>query len=133
MAKVHGKGGDVVVLLAKTSYTAGWTSWTLDDGIDTEDTTDFDDGGNSIHGFTVGLYNYTVTLEANWDAANVALYPGATALGGSNAASLTLTVTSGKTYTCKAILKSVKPKVAADGVIKATYEFIPSSALTRPS
>ncbi len=63
MAKVHGKGGSITFAAAggTTSYSAGFKSWELDDGIDTEDTTDFADGANNIHGFTTGLYNWTAT------------------------------------------------------------------------
>ncbi|MDD5353024.1 MAG: hypothetical protein PHS93_07695 [Candidatus Omnitrophica bacterium] len=123
MAKVHGKGGAV----SYKSKTTGFTSWSLDDGIDTEDTTDFADGANSIHGFTTGLYNYTATCEGMWDAANVAIVAG-------SSATLTLTIASGKTYTATGVIcKSIKPKVAADSSVRVTYEFIPGVALTRPS
>lgn len=130
MAKVHGKGGSITFAAAggTTSYSAGFKSWELDDGIDTEDTTDFADGANNIHGFTTGLYNWTATCEGNWDATNVGLAPGT--LSGT----LTLTVTSGKTYTAtNPILQSIRPRVAADSTITQTYTFIPGSALTRPS
>jgi len=130
MAKVHGSGGSVTFAVSggATSYSAGLAEWTLDDMIDAEDSTDFADGANGIHGFTVGLKNWTVSANGNWDAANVALVPGL--LSGT----LTLTVTSGKTYTAtNPICTKAVPTVGADKVVKMSYEFIPGSALTRPS
>jgi len=57
-------GEDVtIVVAAPGTLSAGFASWTADNGIDAEDTTDFADGANGIHGFTTGLKNWTATAE----------------------------------------------------------------------
>lgn len=116
MAEVRGCGGS----LTYTNLTAGVKQWTLDYQQEVLDVTDFAD--NCAKAFMAGFTSWTATATANWDAANSAK-PG-------DSASLTLTVTSGKTYSGTAIVTGLSVNTDVNGVVEATYSFQGTGALS---
>lgn len=116
MAEVKGTSGSITY----TNLTAGVKSWSLNYTCDTVDTTDFGNLGVASYLGTITRWNATAT--ANWDGANTAK-PG-------DSATLTLTVTSGKTYAGTAICTGMTPSSEVAGVAQATYTFQGSGTLT---
>lgn len=116
MAEVKGTAGSITY----TNLTAGVKAWTLNYTADTVETTDFADAGVATYLGTITRWNATVT--ANWDAANTAKP--------ADSASLTLTVTSGKTYSGTAICTGMTPSTEVAGIAQVTYTFQGSGVLT---
>ncbi len=123
MAELTGKDGAITF----TNITVNVFSWSLDDGVDIHDKTDFADGGNDIKTKKAGLKDWSATVESRVDdgATNTAA-PGDEAL-------LTLTIKSGKTYTGTAILASTSVNTPVDDLVTRTYNFVGNGTLTRPT
>ena len=119
MAEVHGKDGSITF----TNLTAGVKSWSVSYDGDVVEVTDFADAG--VKAYIAGGSGWTATATGNHDVGNTAA-PGDTA-------DLTLTVTSGKTYTGSAIMTSLTVNAPHDGVVDDTYSFQGTGALTPPS
>ena len=116
MAEVKGTAGSITY----TNLTAGTRSWSLNYTADTHETTDFADAG--VGTYLGGITRWNATVTANWDAANTAA-PG-------DSATLTLTVTSGKTYAGTAIITGMTPSTDVQGIAQVTYTFQGSGTLT---
>lgn len=119
MAEVKGCSGS----LTFTNLTAGVKAWTLDYQQEVLETTDFAD--SCARTYMAGFTGWTATATANWDAANTAK-PG-------DSATLTLTVTSGKTYSGTALVTGLAVNTNVQGIVEATYTFQGTGALTPPS
>ena len=119
MAEVHGKSGSITF----TNLTLGVKSWGLSYDGDVAEITDFGDAG--VKAYIAGGTGWTATATGNHDVGNTAA-PG-------DSASLTLTVTSGKTYSGTAIMTGLAVAENHDGVVEATYAFQGTGALTPPS
>ena len=118
MAVFHGKGGsatfsgiDSILLL----------SWSIDTSADVAEATDM---GDTWKSYQAGFKDWTATLECNKDSTDV----GIDALGTTD--TLTITATSGKTYSGSAICTGYSPSASKDDIAKLTITFQGTGTLT---
>lgn len=116
MGSVAGKNGSVTF----TGLTAGVKGWSLTYKGETDDTTKYSDAGTRSFIATVTTWNASVT--GFFDTANTAV-PG-------DSATLTLTVTSGETYSGTAILTGMTVTSSVDGVTTCDWTFQGTGTLT---
>ena len=121
MAEITGVGGSVTF----SGLTANVHSWSITESHDIFEKTDFADGASGYKTRLAGLPDWTATVELFWDAANTA--------DSGDSAALTLTATSGKTYTGTAMVESVTVNTSVADPITATYNFVGNGALTVPT
>lgn len=116
MASVAGKNGSV----AFTNLTAGTKSWTLNYAGETADTTKYSDQPARTFLGTV----------SNWNSAVTGFFDTENSAKPLDSASLTLTVTSGETYSGTAICTGMTVGSAVDGVTTCDWTFQGSGVLT---
>jgi len=119
MAKAAGTEGSMTY----TGITVGIFNWTLDWVGEALETTTFASSGNRE--YTGGLKGWTATAEGFEDSTNTADVL--------DSAALTLTVTSGVTYSGTALIVGKSPGTSVDGMAMVTYSFQGTGALTPPS
>jgi hypothetical protein len=118
MAEIAGKAGSITF----ATYATGVKSWTLNWAGDLEEITDFADGAVGYKKYLATLTDWTATTEFNWEAANTST-PG-------TAGTLTLTVTSGTTYSGAAILQTLDINETVGGVVSGSATFQGNGLLT---
>ncbi len=116
MASVAGKNGSVTF----TGLTAGTKSWALTYTGEVVDTTKYSDQPTRTFLGTVTTWSATVT--GFFDTANTAKPL--------DSATLTLTVTTGETYSGTAIMTTMNPGSTVDGVTTCDWTFQGSGVLT---
>ena len=134
MAAIAGYNGSVAWSAGVyNSDTAGVSlnvrTWSLDYVADTLDTTDFTSTGDRT--FISGLRSWSGTCESLLDGTASPLGD-ASDLGSLDSVSdvITITASSGKTYSGTAFVTGIHPSVAVDGVNTVTVDFQGTGAIT---
>lgn len=126
MSRFAGKAGKVMV---GTTQVAEITSWSLDIGADAIDVTNF--GSSGWKEFVAGLKEWSGSFEGSWDMTDTngqqALQ---SALTGGTTVTLKLYVDDQKNYSGTALIKALGVEASVDDVVKATFEFQGTGALT---
>lgn len=116
MASVAGKNGSITF----TGLTAGVKGWTLNYVGEVADTTKYSD--QPTRTFLGTVSTWTATATGFFDTANTAVPL--------SSATLTLTVTSGETYSGTAIVTNMEVVSSVDGVTTCNWTFQGSGVLT---
>ncbi len=118
MARVAGKAGEVTVGGASVT---GIKSWSLDQVVDTPETTGFDSGGLKV--YVPALSGWSGSFEGFKDGAPLTI-------GAEIALVLKESQTATQKFTGQAIIKGLHPKTPVDGVVSYSYDFQGTGALT---
>lgn len=120
MAHVSGKTGGVTA----ASFATGAYNWSFDWDADALETTDY--GSSGQREYIAGLTGGSGTFVCRGDAANNTATVGTTV-------ALTLTVSSGKTYTMTALITGKGETVPVDGLHETTVSFVATGSITKPA
>ncbi len=122
MARLSGVAGAVTV--AGGSAIAGIKSWTVDQVVDTPETTGFDSSGKRE--YLPGLFGWSGTFEGYKDGAPLTI-------GTEIALVLKESATATQKFSGQAIIKGLSAKTSVDGVATYAYQFQGTAALTIPT
>lgn len=120
--KVVGTAGEVQVPTATAIH--GMKSWTLDQVVDTSETTSFDDVGVKAHLPTVK--GWTGTFEGYKVAAPITI-------GAVTTITLEETTTATQQFSGAVIITGLHETTAHDGIVSESYDFQGTAGLTIPT
>lgn len=124
MAKAHGKGSSITF----ANLTVGDSAFSIDDGIDTPEVTDFADGAAGFKKFIAGLRDWTATVTGVWDDT-----PNTAAVGDESTLTLQLSGAGNLKFAGNAILQRQTVVSAVNDVITHEWTFQGNGTLTEPA
>lgn len=124
MAKATGKGSSVTF----ANLTVGDNSFSIDDGIDTPEVTDFTDGAAGYKKYIAGLRDWTATISGPWDDT-----PNTAAVGDEDTLTLQLSGAGNLKFAGNAILTRQRVVSVVNDVITHEWEFQGNGVLTEPA